>query len=452
MVFHTIAAPKGTLLRVLGVGFGVAVSLGNSIGAGIMQTPAEIASRLPSASLIMFAWIVGAFYSLLGAWSLSEVAAMIPSAGGSYAIARRAFGDYMGFAVGWTSWASLCAANAAIALVVGEYLSNLLPRFSRHTVYVAAAVVVLVMLLQSLGIRWSSRFQNLTSAITALVFFSLVLGAFLLPRHVSAHSLGAPPISEGMHLFVAWVVVLQAVIFTFDGWNAAFFFGDEIINPGVELPRSMINGVLLLSAIYIFTNAALLYALGISGLAHQNLPIAAIGQMIVGARGPIIVRAFMSITLVSLIHATTLCASRILYAVNRDGWGSIRLAYVNRGGTPTMTLFLSACVTVGFVLSGSFDRVLAVTAFIFVSKYLLLYLSVFVLRRREPSAPRPYRAFGYPYTSAVAVLGSVAFLFGSIAADTRNSLYGCLVLIASYPVYRLARRNVVISPASAVGT
>src|SRR6266700_6127552 len=138
MLSNSIAAPKGTLLRVLGVGFGVAVSLGNSIGAGIMRTPAEIAERLPSASLIMLAWIVGAFYSMMGAWSLSEVAAMIPSAGGSYAIARRAFGDYVGFAVGWTSWASLCAANAAIALVVGEYLSNLIPRFSGHTVYIAA--------------------------------------------------------------------------------------------------------------------------------------------------------------------------------------------------------------------------------------------------------------------------------------------------------------------------
>jgi len=254
-----------------------------------------------------------------------------------------------------------------------------------------------------------------------------------------------------MPLFIAWVVVLQAVIFTFDGWNAAFFFGDEIINPGVELPRAMINGVLLLSAIYIFTNAALLYALGIFGLAHQNLPIAAIGQMIVGAPGPIIVRAFMIIALVSLIHATTLCASRILYAVNRDGWGSIRLAYVNRGGTPATALLFSALVSLGFVLSGSFGRVLAVISFILVSKYLLLFLSVFVLRRREPSTPRPYRAFGYPYTTAVAVLGSVAFLVGSVAAATRNSLYGCLVLIASYPVYRLARRNVLIRPASAVG-
>src|SRR5713101_5966624 len=165
MLSHAIPVPKGTLLRVLGVGFGVAVSLGNSIGAGIMRTPAEIAERLPSASLIMLAWIVGALYTLVGAWSLSEVAAMIPSAGGSYAIARRAFGNYIGFAVGCPGRSPLCAANAALALVVGEYLSNLVPQFSGHTVYVATAMVVLVTIIQSRGIRLGSRFQNFTSAI-----------------------------------------------------------------------------------------------------------------------------------------------------------------------------------------------------------------------------------------------------------------------------------------------
>jgi basic amino acid/polyamine antiporter, APA family len=260
------------------------MSLGNSIGAGIMRTPADIAERLPSASLTMLAWIVGALYTLVSAWSLSEVAAMIPNAGGSYAIARRAFGNYVGFTVGWITWAALCAANAVIALVAGEYLNNLVPQFSGHIVFMATAMVVLMTIVQSRGIRWGSRFQNVTTAIIALIFFSLVLGAFLLPHH--AHRLGAPGISTGIPYVIAWMLVLQAVIFTFDGWNAAFFFGDEIMNPGVELPGSMINGVLLLSAIYTLTNAALLNALGTSGLARQNLPIAAVGQLIVGPNGP----------------------------------------------------------------------------------------------------------------------------------------------------------------------
>jgi basic amino acid/polyamine antiporter, APA family len=116
----TTRRPKGTLLRVLGVGFGIAVSLGNCIGAGIMRTPSQIAVRLPSVSLVMFAWIIGALYSLAGAWSLSEVGAMIPSAGAYYTVARRAFGDYVSFVVGWTDWISLCGAIAGITLLAGE--------------------------------------------------------------------------------------------------------------------------------------------------------------------------------------------------------------------------------------------------------------------------------------------------------------------------------------------
>jgi APA family basic amino acid/polyamine antiporter len=438
----TPTGPKGTLLRVLGVGFGIAVSLGNSIGSGIMRTPGGIAARLPSVSLVMLAWIVGGFYSLVGAWSLSEVGAMIPSAGAYYSVARRAFGDYISFVVGWTDWVSLCAATATITILAGEYLGNLVPRFAGHAVSLATFVVVLVVLIQWRGIRWGSRFQDITSAITALVFFFLIVGAFLLPRHASVPTEPPPPIPAGIPLFVAWVFVVQAVIVTYDGWYGAFYFGDEIINPGVEIPRSMINGVLLLSAIYIFTNAALFYVFALPTLARENLPIAAVGQMILGEHGPVIVRSFMTITLVSVANASVLCATRILYAMSRDGWASAHIAYVNRGGTPAIPLFLSALASVGFLLTGSFDRVLAVTAFFYVSKYLFSYLAVFILRRREPSAPRPYRAFGYPYTTAVAVLGSFAFLFGAIAGDTRNSLYGCLVLIASYPVYRLARKGV----------
>jgi basic amino acid/polyamine antiporter, APA family len=439
---------KGALLRVLGVGFGIAVSLGNSIGAGIMRTPSENAARLPSISLLMLAWIVGALYSMVGAWSLSEVGAMIPSAGAYYTVARRAFGDYVSFVVGWTDWASLCGAMAVIALLAGEYLGDLWPGLGGHALALATAVVVLVTLVQWRGIRWGSRFQDFTSAVTAVVFFSLIAAAFLLPR--PAPGAAAPPLAmpTGTSLFVAWILVVQAVIFTYDGWYGAFYFGDELINPGVQLPRSLINGVLLLGAIYIFTNAALFYALPISALARENLPFAALGQKILGERGPGFVRAFMTLTLVSGANAALLCATRVLFAMSRDGWGSARIVYVNRGGTPSRALFLSAFAAIGFLLSGSFDRVLAVTAFFIVCKFLLSYLAVFILRWREPKTPRPYRALGYPWTTLVAVLDSFAFLVGAIAADTRNSLYGCLVLIASYPLYRLARKSNTISPSS----
>lgn len=138
----TSPTPKGAFLRVLGLGFGIAVSLGNCIGSGIMRTPSEIAARLPSVALIMCAWIVGALYSLAGAWSLSEVGAMIPSAGAYYTVARRAFGDYVSFVVGWTDCVSLCGAMATITILAGEYLGDLVPRFVTPGVLAAAWMII----------------------------------------------------------------------------------------------------------------------------------------------------------------------------------------------------------------------------------------------------------------------------------------------------------------------
>jgi len=439
------APTTGSLLRILGVTFGIAVTLGNSIGAGIMRTPSQIAARLPSAWLIMLAWTLGAIYSLLGAWSLAELGAMLPSSGGYYTVTRRAFGDYIGFVVGWTDWLSNCGANAVAAILLAEYCRDLLPGLT-HPILTGTAVIVALALLQWRGIRWGSRFQDVTSAITAVVFFGLIAAAYLRPHpslvaHAPAAALSAIP--SGWPLLFACVLVLQPVIYTFDGWYGAIYFGDEIRNPGREMPRSMLNGVFLLSAIYLLINAALFHVLGVTGVAKENLPVAALGQTIFGAIGNTAVRALMVIALFALINAAELCATRVLFAVSRDGWGARGITRVNKGGTPSAALFVSTVVSIAFLLSGSFDKALAVTTIFYVSKYALSYLAVFWLRKREPSTPRPYRAWGYPWTTAAAVAGSLAFLAGAIVSDTRNSLYGFLILLASYPIYRLARKRVV---------
>jgi APA family basic amino acid/polyamine antiporter len=150
-------------------------------------------------------------------------------------------------------------------------------------------------------------------------------------------------------------------------------------------------------------------------------------------------------TLVSIANATVLCAPRILCAMGRDGWGPVHLGYISKGGTPIASLAICVIIVLVLLLTGSFDRVLAITAFCYVAKYLLSYLAVFVLRRREPATPRPYRAFGYPVTTGAAVVVSFAFLIGAIAADTRNSLYGLVLVIISYPLYRIAKKNVISS-------
>lgn len=426
------------MLRILGLTFGIAVSLGSSIGSGIMRTPSQIASRLPSERLIMLAWLLGAVYSLLGAWSLAEVGAMIPSSGAYYAIARRAYGDYLGFVVGWNDWVSNCSAVAAAAILIGEYSRDLSPGLG-HPIVTASATTILIALLQWRGVRWGSRFQHITSAATALVFFALVFGAFA-AHHRTVPVPSATPLPAGVPLLFAFVLALQAVIYTYDGWYGSIYFGDELVNPGREMPRSMFHSVILLSAIYLLTNAALLHVLGVGGIAKEDLPVAALGASILGHVGDTAVRALMIVALVALLNSVILSATRVLYAMSRDGWGSRAFTKVNPGGTPSVALLMTTAVTMAFLLTGSFNRVIAITTFFFVAKYGMSYFAVFMLRRREPDTPRPYRSWGYPWTMGLAVAGSVAFLAGAFASDKRNSLYGVALLLASYPVYRLTKK------------
>ncbi len=436
-----LPSPPGSMLRILGVTFGVAVAVGGTIGSGIMRTPSQIANRLPSVSLIMLAWAAGAIYSLLGAWSLGELGAMIPSSGAFYTIARRAYGNYVGFVVGWTDWVGQCGSGAAAVILAGEYGRDLLPSLS-HPILTATAMAAVIALLQWRGIRWGSRFQNVTSAVTALVFFGLISAAYLWPHHAPPDNVGLGAVPSGWPFVLSFVLVLQAVIYTFDGWYSSLYFGDEIRNPGREMPRSMLTGVLLLSAIYLLTNGALFHVLGIAGVAKENLPVAALGASIFGALGNTAVRALMVLALAALANSSFLAATRVLYAMSRDGWGARVIARVNRGGTPSVALLLTTCATMIFLLSGSFDRVIAVTTFFFVARYAMSYLAVFRLRKREPDTPRPYHAWGYPWTTAAAFAGSVAFLIGVIASDTRNSAYSLAVLLASYPIYRLAQKQI----------
>ena len=176
----SVSERRGRLLRVLGVGFGLAVIIGNTIGAGIFRAPGAIAKELPDPWLFLAVWIVGGIYALLGAISLSELGAMIPRSGGQYVFARYALGEYAGFIVGWSDWISTCGSAAAVSLVIGEFAGALFPALNGKAVVIAATVAIVFALLQWRGIVWGSTTQNLTSLLKALAFLALIAAAFVL--------------------------------------------------------------------------------------------------------------------------------------------------------------------------------------------------------------------------------------------------------------------------------
>ena len=450
----TEAAPaRGGLLRVLGVGFGLAVIIGNTIGAGILRTPGEVAAQLPNAWMFLGVWVAGGLYALLGAFSISELSAMTTRSGGYYVFTRRALGEFPGFAVGWTDWLAQCGTTAAVSIVIGEYTDMLLrrhasghPELFGREIPIAIGVTIGMALLQWRGIRWGSLIQNITSAAKALGFLALVVTIFVLASPAQA---SAPvPLPGGIPLLVALVIAAQAVIYTYDGWYGAIYFGEELRDPGRDAPRSTLWGVLSLTAIYVLVNLALVHALPMTSIAGDKLALGAAAATIFGEWTISIIGSLMIVSMLAGINAYHLMASRITFAMSRDRLLPPVIARVNPGGTPTTALLLSTVGSVGLTLlpllrvgeRRPFEDVVGITTFFFVTGYLLAYIATFVLRYREPDAPRPYRAWGYPWTTGIALLGSIAFMVGSFRADTRNSVYAVLVLAGSYPLYLLSRR------------
>jgi len=436
---------RGRLLRVLGVGFGIAVIIGNTIGAGIFRAPGSIAAQLPHPGLFLGVWILGGLYALLGAISLAELGAMIPKSGGQYVFARYALGEYAGFIVGWSDWISTCGSAAAVSLLIAEFAGGLFPKLNGRVAMIAAAVAIVFAALQWRGIVWGSAAQNVASLLKALAFLVLIAAAFIFGGQGSLTT-SATHIAPGFALIAALVISLQAVIYTYDGWSGVIYFSEEITNPGRDIPRAMFGGVLTVIAIYLLVNVALLYVLPISKIAGQSFAAGAAADVVFGRYGDTVFRSLTILSMLSAINAYHLMATRVLFAISRDGLFAKKASEVNQGGTPAVALLISTVVAVLFIVFGqAFDKVITVLAFFFVANYTISFLAVFVLRRREPEKERPYRAWGYPWTTALALIGSVLFLVGAIASDTKNSLYALGLLAISYPLFRLMKFTNIVS-------
>jgi basic amino acid/polyamine antiporter, APA family len=441
----SVAERHGRLLRVLGLGFGLAVIIGNTIGAGIFRVPGSIASQLPHPGLFLGVWVLGGLYALLGAISMAELGAMIPKSGGQYVFSRYALGEYAGFVVGWSDWTSTCGSAAAVSLLIGQFAGVLYPSLNGWSVTIASAVAIVFAILQWRGIIWGSTAQNLTSSVKALAFLALIATAFVLGGEgsLTAATQSTP---TGLALVAALVLSLQSVIYTYDGWAGVIYFSEEVGSPGRDIPRAMFGGVLLVIAIYLLVNVALLYVLPISQISGQDFAAGVAAGVLFGQHGDSVFRYLTIVSMLSAINAYHLMATRVLFAMSRDGLFTKKAAEVNKGGTPTFALFASAAVAVLFIVFGqTFEQVITILAFFFVANYTLSFISVFVLRLREPDKERPYHAWGYPWTTGLALAGSVLFLVGAIAADMRNSIYALGLLAVSYPLFRLLKSVNVVS-------
>jgi APA family basic amino acid/polyamine antiporter len=206
--------------------------------------------------------------------------------------------------------------------------------------------------------------------------------------------------------------------------------------------------LLSVAAIYLLIIVAFVQAVALTSLAGSPLAAATVASALFGAKGELVVRLVVIVSLPSAVNACLLMASRVLFSVSRDGLGMRAAARVNDSGTPVVAMAVGGVVSLAFLATGTFETIIAIAAFFFVASYSLSFLAVFVLRRREPDAVRPYRAKGHPWTTGFVLAGSLAFLGSAVVSDRRNSLVALALVVVSYPVFRLTRPR---GPAAAVG-
>lgn len=419
----------GHLLRILGTAFGVAVTVGNTIGAGILRAPGDVAAKIPSYPVFFGIWIAGGAFALFGALSLAELGTMIPESGGQTVFVRRAFGPYPGFAVAWSDWLSTCATVAVVTIVLVDAVVALAPGMAGLHSAIAIAIILAFTAAQWRGVKAGSNVQLLTSALKALAFAALIVACFLTVR---PHAPAATGSTAAVGL-VAIIVSMQVMIYTYDGWAGVLYFSGEMENPARDIPRSMLTGVAAVTAIYLLVNAAFVRLIPLSAMAGDPMVADTASKIVFGTAGTTIIRALIAVSLLSAINASVLMASRISYAMGART--------VNIGGTPTLALAATTALSVVFLASGTFNQVAGMASIFFVANYAASFASVFKLRRSEPNTPRPYRAWGYPFTTAGMLLASLSFLVAVIFADRRGSTYAILLIAASYPVHRLIRKR-----------
>lgn len=410
------------MLRILGVGFGIAVGLGNTIGSGIFRTPGEVAGYLRSGSLLFVVWILGGIYALLCSSCITELGTMLPTAGGWYVYSRRAFGDNIGFVVGCCDWTMQCVGNAYIAVALGDFTAGLFPALTGHVQSVAVAGLALLALLNWIGLRTGSRTQELSSLAKAVGLLALVIACFTISPKTG---ISAPAVVAQEHsLFLGLLLAMQAVIITYDGWYFPIYFVEEDWDPSRNLPRAMIGTALSCMVIFVLVNAALVHVLHMDGLARSLTPASDAALRILGPHGNQAIFLLSIVTVLSAINSGLLVGPRILFAMARDGLAPRQVTSVNEGGTPTRALFLCSFASIAMVLTGTFDTLIAIGSILFVAVYISGFFSLLVLRRREPELARPYKAWWYPWSTVAVLVASAAFLTGSIVGDPRHSLIG----------------------------
>lgn len=428
--------PRGQLLRLLGVTFGIAVAVGAMIGSGILRTPGLVAASVPIAGAILALWVFGAFHALLQANVLAELGASVPRAGGEYVFAHRALGDTGGVVVGWATWCARIVGLTANSIAFAEFLAILWPVAANHTAAVAIGLQLALFAANVSGLREGRALQVATSLLKAGMLILFVCAAiWLVPAHGPVFRPQAIPAG-----LLGLAAAYQLIRGAYNGWHAPVYFAEETIAPARSVPRSLLWGILITATIFIGVNAALLRALGPSAMTSGPLPYLTILARVAGGWATVLFATGAMITAASCANASMMIAPRVLYALARDRLLPKAFQTVNKGGSPPLAFLLTVAVSIVLAMTGGFRLVFGMIATLATLAMLVTEIAYFVLRAREPDLARPWRAFLHPLLPGLVIAIDCVLLTLFVFADPKGALLAALLCALGVPFAGVARR------------
>ncbi len=448
------------LLRTLGLGYVIVVVVGNILGSGVYKKIAPMAAELHSSGWVLLAWVVGGLITLFGALGNAEVAGLLADTGGDFVYYKKIYNRFFAFIYGWSLFSVIqSAAISSLAYVFAQSLNSLfdlpvllasLSQFSIGGVFfpfdgftVKLTAILLIFLLTLVNIKGIKTGAGVSKLVLILVFAGIFLiVAFGLGSHQSVplRSFDFGSSSEAPVTISTFFTAMLASFWAYQGWASVGFIGGEVKEAKRNIPKGIVFGVFLVIAIYLLVNVTYLSLLSIPQLEQiyqSGNQIAAIEAVRAfwGANGALFISLLILITTLGCTNATILASARPYYAMAQDQLFFKSAGTLNKAHTPANSLIWQGVWASVLVLSGTFDQLTDMIIFAVFIFYGATSLGVFILRKRMPDAPRPYKVWGYPVVPAIFIVFCIVLVFNTIITRPREAIFGLTLIFSGLPVY-----------------
>ena len=452
--------------QTLGLGYVIVVVVGNIIGSGVFKKIAPMAAELHSSGWVLMAWIVGGLITLFGALSNAEVASILADTGGDFVYHKKIYNRFFAFIYGWSLFAVIqTAAISSLAYVFAQSLNSmialpgLLPSLSSFTIggiffpfadfSVKLTAIILILLLTFVNIKGIKSGAFVSKLVLILVFtgiFIIVVFGFGSHQAIPARSIDFSSTSDVPVTLSAFFTAMLAAFWAYQGWATVGFIGGEVKDAKRKIPLGIIIGVFMVIAIYLLVNVTYLSLLSIPQLEQiyqSGNQIAAIEAVRVfwGDNGALFISMLILISTLGCTNATILASPRVYFAMSRDQLFLKRAGTLNTSNAPGNSLIWQGIWASVLVLSGTFDQLTDMIIFAVFFFYGATSLGVFILRRKMPDAPRPYKVWGYPIVPAIFILFCIVLFVNTIVTRPREAMIGLTLIFTDVPVYWFLNRK-----------